>query len=114
MAVDTRGHLLAAAVGRLAADIQDATGDSVTLAFVGQGYTGETAADAAASEGIARHVVKLPEQSAASSCRLDAGVVERSLAWATRCRRLVKDYDSRRHKLTQWPGWVGSEEASLD
>src|SRR5215218_6654051 len=67
MAVDTLGHLLAlhvtpanvgdrAAVGRLAADIQDATGDSVRLAFVDQGYTGEIAADAAATEGIALHV----------------------------------------------------------
>src|SRR3954471_18385253 len=72
MAADTLGHLLAlhvtpadvgdrAAVGRLAADIQEATGDSVRLAFVDQGYTGETAADAAATEGIALHVVKLPE-----------------------------------------------------
>src|SRR3954465_11267877 len=71
MAVDTLGLLLAwhvppadvgdrAAVGRLAADIQDATADSVRLAFVDQGYTGETAADAAATEGIALHVVKLP------------------------------------------------------
>src|ERR1700712_2337737 len=72
MAVDTLGHLLAlhitpagvggrGAVGRLAADIQDATGDSVTLAFVDQGYTGEAAANAAATEGIALHVFKLPE-----------------------------------------------------
>ncbi len=72
MAVDTLGHLLAlhvtpadvgdrTAVKRLAADIQDATGQSVKLAYVDQGYTGETAADAAAAEGIALHVVKLPE-----------------------------------------------------
>lgn len=70
MAMDTLGHLLAlhvtpADVGnrvpveRLAADIQIATGDSVRLAYVDQGYTGEAAADAAA--GIALHVVKLPE-----------------------------------------------------
>ena len=72
MAVDTLGHLLAlhvtpadvgdrTAIKRLAADIQDATGQSVKLAYVDQGYTGETAADAAAAEGIALHVVKLPE-----------------------------------------------------
>ena len=71
MAVDTLGHLLAlhvtpadvgdrAAVGRLAADIQDATGDSVRLAYVDQGYTGEAAADAASAERITLHVVKLP------------------------------------------------------
>jgi transposase len=51
MAIDTLGHLLALhvtpadvgdreAVGRLAADIQDATGDTVSLAYVDQGYTG--------------------------------------------------------------------------
>ena len=72
MAVDTLGHLLALhvtpadvgdrmAVKRLVADIQDATGDNVQLAYVDQGYTGETAADAAAAEGIALHVVRLPE-----------------------------------------------------
>ena len=52
LAVDTLGHLLAlhvtpvdvgdrAAVARLAADVQEATGDNVTLAFVDQSYTGE-------------------------------------------------------------------------
>jgi transposase len=82
--VDTLGHLLAlhvtpadvgdrAAVKRLAADIQDATGDSVKLAYVDQGYTGETAADAAATEGIALHVVNCRRQSAVLSCCPDAG-----------------------------------------
>ena len=72
MAVDTLGHLLALhvtpanvgdreAVARLAADIQEATGERVTLAYVDQGYTGEAAARAAAAEGIALEVVKLPE-----------------------------------------------------
>src|SRR6201995_3748133 len=104
MAVDTLGHLLAlhvtpadvgdrAAVGRLAADIQDATGDSVRLAFVDQGYIGETAADAAATEGIALHVVKLPEAKRGFVLLPRRWVVERSFAWTTRCRRLVKDYE---------------------
>ena len=72
MAVDTLGHLLAlhvtpanvgnrAAVKRLAADILVATGDSVRLAYVDQGYTGEAATDAVASEDITLHIVKLPE-----------------------------------------------------
>src|ERR1700743_3555296 len=72
MAVDTLGHLLALRVtsadigdreevGRLSETIQDVTGESVTLAYVDQGYTGEQAADAASSQGIALHVVKLPE-----------------------------------------------------
>jgi len=104
MAVDTLGHLLALhvtpadvgdrqAVARLAADIQDATGDSVELAYVDQGYTGEAAAEAAAAEGIALHVVKLPEAKRGFVLLPRRWVVERSFAWATRCRRLVKDYE---------------------
>ncbi len=83
-AVGPLGHLLAlhvtpadvgdrTAVKRLAADIQDATGDSVRLAYIDQGYTGETAAHAAAAEGIALHVVKLPEANAGSCCCRGAG-----------------------------------------
>ena len=98
------GHLLAlhvtpasaddrAEVGRLAEAIQDATGQSVTLAYVDQGYTGEKAAAAARSEGIALHVVRLPEAKRGFVLLPRRWIVERSLAWATRCRRLVKDYE---------------------
>lgn len=104
MAVDTLGHLLALhltpagvgdrqAVARLAADIQEATGDSVELAYVDQGYTGEATAEAAAAEGIALHVVKLPEAKRGFVLLPRRRVVGRSFAWATRCRRLVKDYE---------------------
>jgi transposase len=104
LAVDTLGHLLArhvtpadvgdrTAVGRLCADIQDATGEQVQLAYVDQGYTGEAAADAAKAEGIALHVVKLPEAKRGFVLLPRRWVVERSFAWATRCRRLVKDYE---------------------
>ena len=104
MAVDTLGHLLALhvtpadvgdrqAVARLAADIQDATGDSVELAYVDQGYTGEATAEAAAAEGIALHVVKLPQAKRGFVLLPRRWVVERSFAWAARCRRLVKDYE---------------------
>jgi transposase len=89
MAVDTLGHLLAlhvtpadvgdrAAVGRLAADIQDATRDRVRLAYVDQGYTGEAAADAASAEGITLHVVKLPEAKRGFVLLPRRWVVERS------------------------------------
>jgi transposase len=101
MAVDTLGHLLALhvtpadtgdreAVARLTADIQDATGDTVTLAYVDQGYTGEATAAAAAAEGIALEVVKLPEAKRGFVLLPRRWVVERSFAWATRCRRLVR------------------------
>src|SRR5579864_7644445 len=104
MAVDTLGHLLALhvtpadvgdrqAVARLAADIQDATGDTVTLAYVDQGYTGQAVAQDAAAEGITLEVVKLPEAKRGFVLLPRRWVVERSFAWATRCRRLVKDYE---------------------
>jgi len=82
-----------AAVARSAADIRDATGDSVELAFVDQGYTREIAAEATAVEGIRLHVVKLPEAEPGLVLLPRRWVVERSFAWATRCRRLVKDYE---------------------
>ena len=73
--------------------LQEATGNSVQLAYVDQGYTGKVAADAAAAEGIALHVVKLPEAKRGFVLLPRRWVVERSFAWATRCRRLVKDYE---------------------
>ena len=104
MAVDTLGHLLAlhvtpanvddrAEVGRLAEAIQDATGESVTLAYVDQGYTGEKPAEAAQQQGITLEVVKLPEAKRGFVLLPRRWVVERSFAWVTRCRRLVKDYE---------------------
>ena len=104
LAVDTLGHLLALhvtsantgdrqAVARLAADIQDATGDAVSLAYVDQGYTGQVVAQDAAAEGIELEVVKLPEAKRGFVLLPRRWVVERSFAWMTRCRRLVKDYE---------------------
>ncbi len=104
LAVDTLGHLLAlhvtpatiddrAEVGRLAEAIQDATGETVTLAYVDQGYTGDKPAEAAREQGIALEVVKLPEAKRGFVLLPRRWVVERSFAWATRCRRLVKDYE---------------------
>jgi transposase len=72
VAVDTLGHLLAllvtpaneqdrAQVGELAQQVQQVTGQSVELAFVDAGYTGEPAAQAAAEQGMQLEVVKLPE-----------------------------------------------------
>jgi transposase len=104
LAVDTLGHFLAAhvtpanaddraEVARMAQAIQDATADSVTIAFVDQGYTGERAEAAAAAHGIDLAVVKLPEAKRGFVLLPRRWVVERSLAWATRFRRLVKDYE---------------------
>jgi transposase len=104
LAVDTLGYLLAlhvtpasaddrVEVGRLAQAVQVSTGQSVELAYVDQGYTGERASKAARAHGIALEVVKLPEAKRGFVLLPRRWVVERSFAWATRFRRLVKDYE---------------------
>jgi transposase len=91
MAVDTLGHLLAlhvtpadaddrAQVSRLAKAVQAATGESVEVAFVDQGYTGEKPATAASEHGIALEVVKLPEAKRGFVLLPRRWVVERSFA----------------------------------
>ena len=104
LAVDTLGHLLAlhvtkasaddrAEVGRLAEAVQEATGDSVRLAYVDQGYTGKRTVKAAQAHGIELEVVKLLEAKKGFVLLPRRWVVERSFAWATRFRRLVRDYE---------------------
>jgi len=104
LAVDTLGHLLAlhvtpanvddrAEVGKLADAVQNATGETVELVYVDQGYTGDKPADAANRHGIELCVVKLAEAKKGFVLLPKRWVVERSFAWMTRCRRLVKDYE---------------------
>lgn len=104
IAVDTLGHLLAlivtpadeqdrAQVARLAEQVQEVTGESVELAFVDQGYTGEAAAEEAAAHGLRLEVVKLPEAKRGFVLLPRRWVVERSFAWAARFRRLARDYE---------------------
>ena len=104
MAVDTLGHLLTlhvapadeqdrARVKQLARDIQEVTDESVELAFVDQGYTGENAAEAAAKSGIQLEVVKLPEAKRGFVLLPRRWVVERSFGWLARFRRLARDYE---------------------
>jgi transposase len=103
-AVDTLGHLLAlhvtaadeqdrAQVEELAKAVQEATGESVELAYVDQGYTGEEPAEAAEEHGISLEVVKQPEAKRGFVLLPRRWVVERDFAWASRFRRLVKDYE---------------------
>jgi transposase len=104
MAVDTLGHLLAAIVtpaneqeraqvGELAAQIQEVTGESVEIAFVDQGYTGDQPAAEAAAHGMRLEVVKLSEAKRGFVLLPRRWVVERSFGWTTRFRRLVRDYE---------------------
>ena len=104
VAVDTLGHLLALRVtpanaqereqvAVLAAAVQEVTGDAVEVAFVDQGYTGETPAADAAAHGIRLEVIKLAEAKRGFVLLPRRWVVERSFAWAARFRRLAKDYE---------------------
>ncbi len=73
--------------------MQEATGESVELAYVDKGYTGEEAAEEAEARGIRLEVVKRPEAKRGFVLLPRRWVVERSFAWATRFRRLAKDYE---------------------
>ncbi len=103
-AVDTLGHLLALhvtpadvqdrdRVAALAEAVQEATGDSVDLAYADLVYPGPAAAIAAADEGIDLEVVKLPEAKRGFVLLPRRWVVERSFGWAARFRRLARDYE---------------------
>ena len=103
-AVDTLGHLLAlhvtaadeqdrAQVEKLAEAVQEITGDNIELAYVDQGYTGESAAQAAEKHGVQLEVVKHTEAKRGFILLPRRWVVERSFAWAARFRRLARDYE---------------------
>ena len=103
MAVDTLGPLLAvhiapaneqerAQVAELARQVQHVTGQTVKPAFADQGYTGDTAAQAAREEGIELQAIKLPEAKKGFVLLPRRWVVERSFGWLNRFRRLARDY----------------------
>jgi transposase len=102
MAVDTLGHPLAvhvtpaneqerAQVAVLSEAVQQASGESVELAFVDQGYTGDEAEADAASYGIHLQVVSLPAAKRGFVLLPRRWVVERSYGWMARFRRLARD-----------------------
>jgi transposase len=104
MAVETMGHLLAVhvtaaneqerdQVAVLSEAVQEVTGESVELAYVDQGYTGDDADADAASYGIQLEVVSLPEAKRGFVLLPRRWVVERSYGWMARFRRLARDYE---------------------
>jgi transposase len=113
IAIETLGPLLAAHVtaasaqdrsqGRALADnVQEVTGDAVSLAFVDQGYTGAQAAHDAAVHHRQLEMVTLPEAKKGVVLLPRRWVVERSNAWAARFRRLARDYERLAETLAGW------------
>jgi transposase len=101
-AVDALGRLLAlrvtpadaqdrAQAEELAKAVRGATGQSVGVAFVDQGYTGAGAAEDAAAHGIRPEVVKLPDVKRGVVLLPRRWVVEGGFAWMARFRRLARD-----------------------
>lgn len=104
LAIDTLGHLLGLVVApasederqhvnALAEAVQEATEQSVELAYVDQGYTGPNAAKAAEEHAIQLEVVSLSEAKRGFVLLPRRWVVERSFAWMARFRRLARDYE---------------------
>jgi transposase len=104
IAVDTLGFLLAAyvtpaneqeraQVKELAKAVQEVTQNSVEVAFVDQGYTGDDPKNDAQESGIELIVVKLAEAKKGFVLLPRRWVVERSFAWTSRFRRLARDFE---------------------
>jgi len=113
MAVDTLGNLLALRVTPANVDertevegllktVQAVTDGAVEVAFADQGYEGEKTAKAAAAQGVDLIVVKLPEAKKGFVLLPKRWIVERSFAWTTRFRRLVRDYERYATTLAGW------------
>ena len=82
-----------AEVGRLTQAVQAATGNSVAVGYVDQGYTGERPAEAARTHGMVLEVIKLSEAKRGFVLLSRRWVVERAFAWAARFRRFARNYE---------------------
>ena len=82
-----------AQIETVAKQVQEATGQSVELAYVDQGYTGKKATAAAAAHGIQLAFVKLAAAKRGFVLLPRRWVVERSFAWLAKLRRLPRDYE---------------------
>jgi putative transposase len=103
LTVDTEGNLLVVQVH--AANVQDRNGaeqvlaethdlcPSVTYGWADQGYAGELVEWAAALLGITLAIVTRPTNQKGFVVLARRWVVERTIAWLNRCRRLSKDFE---------------------
>ena len=118
IAVDTLGNLLAVVisgaktqerheVASVCAKLKEATGGTVELAYVDQGYTGEVAAAAARTHDVELEVVKHTEAKRGFVLLPRRWVVERTFGWLARHRRLARDYERLAETLAAYH-WVAA------
>ena len=118
LAVDTLENLLALVatpanagdrtqVEELAKRVQEVTGETVEIAFVDQGYTGDEPAAAAEAAEIRLVVVKHNEPKKGFVLLPRRWVVERTFGWLGRFRRLARDYERLTSTLEGWH-WLAS------
>ncbi len=69
------------------------TGESVELAYVGRGYTGDDAEAAEAGYCICLEMVSLPEAKRGFVPLPRRWVMERPFGWMAPSRRLARDYE---------------------
>lgn len=104
VAVDTLGNLLSlvitpaneqdrAQVSRLCQEVQEKTGETVRVAYADGGYTGQNASDTATEQKIDLQIVKVTHSKQGFVLLPKRWIVERSFAWKTRFRRLIRDYE---------------------
>jgi putative transposase len=103
LTVDTEGNLLVVQVH--AANIQDRNGaeqvlvethdlcPSITYGWADQGYAGDLVEWVAVLLGITLAIVKRPAAQSGFVVLARRWVVERTIAWLNRCRRLSKDFE---------------------
>jgi transposase len=116
MVVDTEGNLLTAALH--SAGIQDRAGaedvlnethdlcPSVTHGWADQSYTGELLEWASKMLGITIEIVKRPADQEGFILLPRRWVVERTIAWINRCRRLSKDFERHVKNSLAWIYWA--------
>jgi putative transposase len=116
MVVDTQGNLLTVVVH--AANIQDRDGvqdalnetqelcPNVTLAWADQSYRGDLLEWAAKLLGVTIEIVTRPAEQVGFQVQPHRWVVERTIAWLGRCRRLSKDVEHLAKNSAAWIYWA--------
>jgi putative transposase len=116
LVVDTEGNLLTVAVH--AADVQDRDGvqpaltqtqelcPSVTYAWADQSYRGDLIEWSAKVLGITIEIVTRSANQVGFQVQPRRWVVERTIAWINRCRRLSKDVEHLVKNSAAWIYWA--------